>query len=650
MNPTFIADLNGSYRLQLIVNDGTVDSTMDTVTVTASPNYAPIANAGPDKYVFTTSTVTLDGSVSSDVHSDTLTYNWSMTSSPDGSTAVLSDATIMNPTFIADINGSYVFQLIVNDGTFDSIPDSVTITAATFSDVEAHDPTFESTHFSGSENCVLCHNNIEDSNGGDVSLVKAWQGTIMANAAIDPLYLAKVASEVQRNPEHKEIIEEKCSRCHLPMANVEAGFSEDPIAMSGENNLLDPLNMHYDSAKEGVSCTLCHQIEKSAKVDEDDEFSGNFVINGSTRIIYGPYNNVNPTPMESRLQYTIQASDHIKDSKLCARCHNLNTPVISTDGQFANVDPFPEQAVYTEWEYSDFNATQSCQDCHMPVTDGVIISTQGARGVARDNFHQHKFLGANTYMLEILKNNRVKLGAVADEARFEESINDTRAFLKAAADIDISTPNFTSGTLEFSVKVTNHSGHKFPTSLPSRRAWLHVKVTNQNNETVFESGAMTDNGQIIGVDDTAGYELHHNIIDNNNSVQVYEPIMADTNGNQTYTFMNAASYIKDNRILPKGFDKHNVPSEASPALPYGLAMNDNDFIGGSDTVTYAVSNLDNDGEYTITVTLKYQTASYGFMQDLYKDINLTEVALIKVLDDNTEYHFETISTDSASIK
>jgi len=282
----------------------------------------------------------------------------------------------------------------------------------------------------------------------------------------------------------------------------------------------------------------------------------------------------------------------------------------------------------------------------MPRTEGsVVISTRGGNLSARSPFYQHQFLGANTYMLEIIKNNRTKLGAIADEDIFDESIANTRDFLKAAADVNISTSSLVNGTLNFSVLVSNHSGHKFPTSLPSRRAWLHVKVTNTANQTVFESGALNSNGQIIGVDDsTDEYEEHHEKIDDSSEVQVYEPIMADTDSKQTYTFLQASRYLKDNRILPKGF-KNNTPANAQP---YGDAVDDNDFVGGSDTVEYEVSNLAND-DYTISVTLKYQTVSYGFMQDLYKDVNLTEVALMKLLDEDTDNHFEDISTDTKSI-
>ena len=130
VNPTFDADLDGSYVLQLIVNDGTVDGTPDTVIITAAiGNAAPVADAGADQNVNTGATVTLDGSGSSDADLDTLAYTWNLTSAPTGSGAALSDTTIVNPTFDADLDGSYVLQLIVNDGTVDSTPDTVVITA-----------------------------------------------------------------------------------------------------------------------------------------------------------------------------------------------------------------------------------------------------------------------------------------------------------------------------------------------------------------------------------------------------------------------------------------------------------------------------------------------------------------------------------------
>ena len=98
--------------------------------VAATPaNSAPVANAGTDQNV--SITVTLDGSLSSDVESDTLTYTWSISSAPTGSSAALSNVTVVNPTFIADLDGAYVFKLVVNDGTVDSAEDTVLVNVKT---------------------------------------------------------------------------------------------------------------------------------------------------------------------------------------------------------------------------------------------------------------------------------------------------------------------------------------------------------------------------------------------------------------------------------------------------------------------------------------------------------------------------------------
>ena len=69
-------DRAGSYTVQLIVNDGKVDSLPDQVVI--NQNSPPTANGGPDKSVAVTTTVTLDGSGSIDVDGDPLTYQWSL--------------------------------------------------------------------------------------------------------------------------------------------------------------------------------------------------------------------------------------------------------------------------------------------------------------------------------------------------------------------------------------------------------------------------------------------------------------------------------------------------------------------------------------------------------------------------------------------
>ncbi|MHC4148320.1 MAG: choice-of-anchor D domain-containing protein, partial [Planctomycetota bacterium] len=97
---------------------------------TGADNRPPIANAGPDQTVLVAATVTLDGSASSDPDGDTLTFGWSFVSVPAGSNASLSNPAAVMPTFVPDLPGTYVAQLVVNDGTLDSAPDTVTIDAA----------------------------------------------------------------------------------------------------------------------------------------------------------------------------------------------------------------------------------------------------------------------------------------------------------------------------------------------------------------------------------------------------------------------------------------------------------------------------------------------------------------------------------------
>ncbi len=125
-NPTFVVDKAGAYVVSLVVNDGTVNSAADAVTITTL-NSAPVANAGTGQSVYVGNTVTLDGSGSSDIDGDALAYNWTFSSKPAGSTATLSNAGGVNPTFTVDKAGTYQVSLTVFDGSVNSQPGVVVI-------------------------------------------------------------------------------------------------------------------------------------------------------------------------------------------------------------------------------------------------------------------------------------------------------------------------------------------------------------------------------------------------------------------------------------------------------------------------------------------------------------------------------------------
>jgi hypothetical protein len=126
IGPTFVVDLPGTYVLQLVVDDGSAASLPDTVSI-VTENSPPVADPGPDQTVSLSGTVILDGSGSNDVDSDPLTFRWSFTSLPASSAAVLDDPTVVSPSFVADTPGSYVVQLVVNDGIVDSVPGTVVV-------------------------------------------------------------------------------------------------------------------------------------------------------------------------------------------------------------------------------------------------------------------------------------------------------------------------------------------------------------------------------------------------------------------------------------------------------------------------------------------------------------------------------------------
>ncbi|WNB77436.1 PKD domain-containing protein [Methylomonas koyamae] len=125
-NPRFTPDKPGQYVIELIVNDGYINSTPDHVVI-STENSAPIADAGLSQTSLVGSTVTLDGSHSADVDGDPLSFNWIITSKPDNSIVVLNDKSAVKPQFVIDQPGTYQFQLIVSDGKLNSQPDTVIV-------------------------------------------------------------------------------------------------------------------------------------------------------------------------------------------------------------------------------------------------------------------------------------------------------------------------------------------------------------------------------------------------------------------------------------------------------------------------------------------------------------------------------------------
>ena len=125
---SFTPDVGGAYTLRLRVHDGIYPDNDYVGIVVTGPNSAPSANAGGDQSLATGTLVTLDGSASSDPEGDTLSFAWTLVA-PTGSTATLSSASAEKPSFIADVSGSYVAYLVVDDSALTD-SDVATISAS----------------------------------------------------------------------------------------------------------------------------------------------------------------------------------------------------------------------------------------------------------------------------------------------------------------------------------------------------------------------------------------------------------------------------------------------------------------------------------------------------------------------------------------
>jgi hypothetical protein len=503
---------------------------------------------------------------------------------------------------------------------------------------------FATENFVGASRCSVCHELLTDRKGNDMSISGHWRSTMMANAAKDPLWLAKVSSEIKRNPALKEVIEKKCATCHMPMAWTQA-YKEGKEQLLLDKGFLSPENDLHAAAMDGVSCSLCHQI-RDENLGRKESFSGNFVIDTAKkapeREIYGPYENPVQEIMQKGVGYTPVYGPHTNDSALCATCHTLFTPYVDAQGNVAG--EFPEQVAYLEWQHSDFgvNAAQRydigentgqgkiCQECHMPHSEegGVYIARWSPpKAEAKDHFSQHHFVGGNVFMLNILQDNIGSLGLSASTEKFEDTKERTmRQLQHETAQLSLAVLQHRGNELTAVVEVNNTAGHKFPTGIPTRRTWIHLTVADAAGQLIFESGKPHADGRIEANDadnDIMSYEPHYDEISRQDQVQIYEGIMRNTDSEVTYTLLRAAGYAKDNRLLPRGFQKSAVPPEIAV---YGRALADEDFVGGSDRVTYRVNTSGHTGPFTLTARLLFTAVSYPFVRDLEKDRDLVEVS------------------------
>ena len=509
-------------------------------------------------------------------------------------------------------------------------------------DAASTDP-HKGVSFATSDNCLACHNGLITNDGEDVSIGVAWRASMMANSARDPYWQASVRRETIDHKTHGAAIQDECAICHMPMARASAhaaGGRGEVFTLAPGNPSTALRAGRGDSdahrlAADGVSCTLCHQIG-TERLGTRESFVGGFALAPRTAEglrIFGPYEvdaGLTRT-MHSATDATPAKSEHLRQSEVCATCHTLYTEAFGPAGEV--IGSLPEQMPYLEWKHSAFatepappkpdgeggrkpdgEGGRTCQSCHMPDVQSTPIAS--VLGEPRERLARHTFLGGNFFMLRMLNRFRASLGVTAPAQELDAAARATLRQLESdTATVTITRAALVGNRLEADVQVRNLTGHKLPTGYPSRRTWLHVIVRDSAGNVAFESGAIDPAGRIADNSNDAdpkAYEPHYDTIRAADEVQIYEAIIAGRDGVPTTGLLTATQYVKDNRLLPRGFDKR--AAEADIAV-HGGAEGDATFTGEGDRVAYSVA-VKGTGPFTIEAELRYQPIAFRWADNL----------------------------------
>ena len=543
--------------------------------------------------------------------------------------------------------------------------------------------------FSTSDQCMSCHSGDTTAIAGpnmvkndtDISPWGEWSWSMMGLAGRDPIFYAQLETEmalhdVAGGDFNSATIANFCLRCHGVMGQRQhqADKGTDPFTLDQAlaSDETDPNHIYGGLARDGVSCTVCHQISDQASVPVEEIETGKFILEPAVEgiaQIFGPHENLTERPMLESLGYRPRHGAHIKDSKLCASCHTVNLPVLNTAGK--TIDTRYEQSTYFEWQNSDFAAPgvkfQSCQDCHMPNTfhdndplEFKVANVQDqdfpeAHGTApveeitvnkRSEFVRHELAGVNVFALEMFRQFPDILGIrpasfmTGYKNGLDNSIKNSLEVASKSAQVEILDSTVNGSKVETRVKVTNLTGHRLPSGVGFRRLILEVLIKDSTGAVVWGSGRTNSLGLIVDATGTPlpsethqtdpgtgaqTFEPHYQLVDAENKAQVYGELNRDTTGKFTTSFLARASDVKDNRLMPLGWRDSNVPGMTEAAVeatnPVGEAEHDPDFTDGtgSDIVSYAALLPPGAvGPFTVETTLSYQSIPPGYLKQRFE--------------------------------
>lgn len=485
-------------------------------------------------------------------------------------------------------------------------------------------------------------------------------------------------------------------------------------------------------ARDGVSCMACHRIveDKVPFIDFlKNKITGNFTT-GNPAELSGPFQDTEivTDPMNNALAIKPKHDPYIKSSRMCGSCHTINLPLMDNPNADPN-KPHLEQVTYLEWLNSAYqnevganSKAQTCQNCHMPTkysnskgTLNIPLIQQPIAFIEDDQYPQagnrlpdekirvrfrdkgfarHQLQGVNVTLLEmfrqymapypsngnkILANNILGVRQMDYMSGFDGLSSAIDAFVQQAqnstADVSVSPVTISNQKLVADVKVTNKTGHRLPSGVGFRRAFLEFRVMdNDTGKTVWCSGCTNELGVItngggnserlpselfdVYTDGTSpatiGYpaqcakpvagispqhyqrhffwDVQKNIgspITRQDQVQIYEELNLNIKCAMTTSFLRRDYQLKDNRLLPLGWSSTGpLNADKTPYIPadylhetFPVSVGgDPAYADGSGTsvVRYEVSLSGiNARNLTITATLYYQSIPPYFLRDRF---------------------------------
>jgi len=298
--------------------------------------------------------------------------------------------------------------------------------------------------FASSVSCAKCH----------LDIYNYWKDSLHAGALSDYIFQAAFMIALK---DKGDGVRRVCLDCHAPVTLVN-----------------DDVMLEQPISTEAITCDFCHRI---ANVDLGR--GENTVTLTAGKEKYGPLK-----PQGSADSHPSVQSNLFEDSKFCATCHQWNN----------------EQGVaifdtYREWSVGRYaEKGVHCQDCHMPLVEGALVTGKPRKPGERINSHN---LSGGHSIVQVA----------------------------SAATVKIVSVDRVAGGLHVVVEVSNvGSGHMIPTGIPSRALVLEVQLLDARGNVV----------------ETERYTFRKIVLDSqHNEITVDADII-----------LNGALISKDNRIPP----------------------------------------------------------------------------------------------------